>query len=96
MSERPFGQQVDVAASAIVYPVDGTVSVDESQHLHLVHHVHGLGIAADHLHGIFLALGDPCRCHLDTVDVELADEHPRNHEFLMRQESHAAGLLTIT
>ena len=95
MLERALGEEVHRLASTLHNPVDGLVSIHKSQHLDTVGLANLTGIAANHLHRILLALRYSGRSHLDTIDIDILEESAGNHEFLMRQKRHTAGLLSV-
>ena len=71
------------------------MTVNEAKHLYPIQLVYTLSIVANHSDSILLALRHTCRRHLNSVYVDIGDEHLGNHHFLMRKERHSAGLLTI-
>ena len=93
--QRPFGQQIDDPAATLGNPVDRQMAVDEAQHLHPIEHVYLTGVTANHLHGVLLALRNPRRSHLDAVDIDVAQQHPRYLELLVRQKRDTACLLAV-
>ena len=95
MAERAFGKEVDGLGPTGMDPVDALAAVDESKHLYTFEAVDPGGIAADHADSFLLTLGHSRRGHLDTVDVEVVEEHAGDHQFLMWQEADAIGLLPV-
>ena len=93
--QRTLGQQVNHPTAAVGNPVDASVPVDEAEHLHPVYIAGLLGIAANHLHAVPLTVADACRPHLNAVDVEVVQQHTGYHQFLVRQERDAIGLLAV-
>ena len=91
-----LSQQVHHLTARLGNPLDGVASINEAQYLDTVEHVYLTGIAADHLHSIFVAVAHLCRGHLDTIHVDVLQQHPGNHQLLVRQEAHTGSLLTIT
>ena len=90
-----LSQQVHHLTARLGNPLDGIATIDEAQYLDTVKLVYLTGIAADHLHSILVAVAHLCRGHLDTVHVDVLQQHPGNHQLLVRQEAHAGSLLTI-
>ena len=58
MLERTLGKEVHHTAAALVNPVDRLMAVDKAEHLHPIQLAHARRIAADHAHGVLLALRD--------------------------------------
>ena len=90
-----LSQQVHHPTARLGNPLDGVVAIDEAQYLNTVELVYLTGIAADHFHSILVAVAHLCRGHLDTVHVDVLQQHPGNHQLLVWQEAHAGSLLTI-
>ena len=95
MTQRTLTQQVHRTSACVYNPVNGGVAIDEAQHLYTLQSVYLAGVSADHLHSLLLAVADSCRCHFDAIYVQVAQQHAGNHQLLMGQETHAAGLLAI-
>ena len=95
MTQRPFCQKVDSLTATCLGPVHTLSAVHETKHLHPVEHIYLLGVTANHTHSLFLALRNTCRGHLDTIHVQVAQQHTGDDQLLMRQETHTAGLLTV-
>ena len=95
MLERTLGEEVYRLTTALYNPVDRLVSIHKSQYLHTVGLAYLLGITANHLYRILLALRHSGRSHLDTIDVDILEERAGNHQFLMGQERHSASLLSV-
>ena len=90
-----FAEEVDVAASAIVYPVERHLAVDKAENLDTVEHACLTCPTADVLHGFLLAFGNSGRCYFDAVDIDLLKEHAGNYEFLVRNEADTTRLLSV-
>ena len=95
MPQRAFGKKVQHRAATVAYPIDRLLAVNESQHLYLLQHVNGLGISTNHPDSLLLTFRHSRRCHFDTVDIDVAEQHPRYHQFLVRHETHTVCLFTI-
>ena len=93
--QRALSQQVEGLAAGTLHPLHRLSVVDEAQHLDPVEHSHLVGIAAYHPDGLFFAFADACRRHFNAVDVEVAQQHSRYHELLVRQKRDAIGLLAV-
>ena len=95
MLQRAFRQQVQRLTSTFGNPVHTLAVIHEAEHLYPIQLVDLLCITADHLYGLFLAVGDTGRSHLDTVHIQIVQQHTGHHEFLMRQEGYTTGLLAV-
>ena len=96
MSLATLAEEVDVAASAFVYPVERGGAVDESEHLYPIYHA-CLGCpSADVGDSLFFSVGDACARHLYAVYVEVEQEGTCYHEFLMGHEADSVGLFAVT
>ena len=95
MPQRTLRQQVDGLAATRFNPVNTELSVHEAEHLHPVQPIDLRGIATYHGHGLFLSFRHPGRSHLYTIDIEIAQQHTCNHQFLVRQETDTTCLLAI-
>ena len=90
-----LAEQVDVAASTIINPIERRLSIHKAQHLHPIEHVTLTSPTADALHGFLLTVRHTCRSHLNAVHIQLRQEHARNQQLFVRHKAHAIGLLTV-
>ena len=93
--QRALSQQIQRLTATLSSPVNALSAIDKTQHLYPFQFVDTGGIAANHLHRILLTLAHSCRCHLDTIHIQIAQQHARYYQLFVRQERHAAGLFAI-
>ena len=95
MFQRALGQQIQRFAATLGSPVNTLAAIDKSQHLYPLQLVDTGGIAANHLHRLFLTLAHSRRCHFYAVYVQVVKQHTGDDQLLVRQKTHAAGLFAI-
>ena len=95
MLQRAFAQQVDDTATGGANPVNGFMPVHEAQHLDTGQEPAAFRPVADDFHGVVLSLGHTGGSHFHAVHLEVVQEQPGNHQFLVGNEGHAAGLLAV-
>ena len=95
MAQGALRQEVDGLTATTEDPVNTLSAIHEAEYLDMFEFVDLRRITADHADGLFLAFGDAGRCHLDTIDIQIVEQHTGYDEFLMGQETDATGLLTV-
>ena len=93
--QRTLCQQVHRLAATVGYPVDALSTIHKPEHFHALQLVDLLCIATDHADCLLLAFRHPSRRHLDTIHVEVVQQHTGYHQFLMRKKRDTAGLFSV-
>ena len=95
MTLTALAEQVDVAASAVVNPIERGLAIDKPQHFNPVEHVALTSPSADALHSFLFPIRHTCRCHFDAIHIQFGQEHAGNQQLLVRHKAHAVGLFAI-
>ena len=83
---RSLCQQIDYLSTAIADPVNGRISIHESQYLYPIQFTYLPGIAAYHFHRILLSFRDTRRSHLYPVHIHILQQLACYHQFFVWQE----------
>ncbi len=92
---RTFSKKIKDLTPTLCYPIYREIAVNEPEHFYPLEHTCLISIATYHLHGVLLVLRHSCRRHLYAVNVDVAQQHSRYHQFLVRQKRHAACLFAV-
>ena len=95
MTLTTLAEQVDVAAFAVVDPVERSRAIHKSEHLHPVKHACLTSPSADTLHRFLLSVRHTRRSHLNAIHIQVHQQHTGNHQLLVGHKTDAVGLFTI-
>ena len=95
MFQRSLAQEVQHLTAGLTYPIDRSLPVHESKHLHLMQMIASSRPFANHANGLHLSIRHTSRGHLHPINLQVFQQRAGNHQFFMRHKRYSAGLFTI-